>query len=61
MTPVLATVLNLFVALAGRKWHHDVRSAVSNCRHSPGVGAFPPTLITMNHPVYVIRRGVEGA
>jgi hypothetical protein len=67
MTAVLATVLNLFVALAGPHGTaiYVAPSQVVVIVGSPGVGACPTTLITMSQPVYVcespaaVRRKLE--
>ena len=61
MTAVLATVLNLFVALAGP---HDAAIYVAPSQivaiiESPGVGVCPTTLITMSQPVYVCESPTE--
>lgn len=41
--------------------HHDLRCAVSNCRHYrlADVGACPTTLITMSQSVYVCESPAE--
>jgi hypothetical protein len=53
MTAVLATVSNLFVALAGPHGGtiYVAPSQIVAIIDSPGVGVCPTTLITMSQPV----------
>ena len=55
MTAVLPMVLNLFVALTGPHGTaiYVAPSQVVAIIGSPGVGACPTTLITVNQPVFV--------
>ena len=61
MTAVLATVLNLFVALAGPDGNtiYVAPSQIVAIIDSPGVGVCPTTLITMSQPVYVCEIPAE--
>ena len=61
MTAVLATVLNLFVALAGPHGTtmYVAPSQIVAIIGSPDVGACPTTLITMSQPVYVCESPAE--
>jgi hypothetical protein len=61
MTAVLATVLNLFVALAGPHGAaiYVAPSQIVAIIESPGVGVCPTTLITMSQPVYVCESSAE--
>ena len=61
MTTVLATVLSLFVALAGPHGSaiYVAPSQIVAIISSPGVGACPTTLVTMSQPVYVCESPAE--
>src|SRR6516164_6185762 len=61
MTAALATVLNLFVALAGPNGTtmYVAPSQIVAIIGSPDVGACPTTLITMSQPVYVCESPAE--
>ena len=61
MAPVLPTVLNLFVVLAGPDGAaiYVAPSQIVAIIGSPGVGACPTTLITMSQPVYVCESPAE--
>ena len=61
MTAVLATVLNLFVALTGPHGNtvYIAPSQIVAIIDSPNVGACPTTLITMSQPVYVCESPAE--
>ena len=61
MTAVLATVFNLFVALAGPHGAaiYVAPSQIVAIIESPGVGVCQTTLITMSQPVYVCESPVE--
>jgi hypothetical protein len=61
MAAVLATVFNLFVALAGPHGAaiYVAPSQIVAIIESPGVGVCPTTLITMSQPVYVCESPAE--
>ena len=61
MIAVLATVFNLFVALAGSHGAaiYVAPSQIVAIIESPGVGVCPTTLITMSQPVYVCESPAE--
>jgi hypothetical protein len=61
MTAVLATVFNLFVALAGAHGAaiYVAPSQIVAIIESPGVGVCPTTLITMSQPVYICESPAE--
>ena len=61
MTAVLATILNLFVALGGPHGStmYVAPSQIVAIIGSPDVGACPTTLITMSQTVYVCESPAE--
>jgi hypothetical protein len=61
MTAVLATVLSLFVTLAGPRGTaiYVAPSQIVAIIDSPDVGACPTTLITMSQAVYVCESPAE--